>query len=370
MSPNNTQNTFSSARLQQQSFQDQQLNITSPTTISLHEIEMIENVTVWIQLFSIVFSFIGNFLIIFGTCQIQRLTLNKMVINYLAICDLMYSFLQIFMVHRKFYGHRWYFGSFICILTTLSPCAISTSFFIITFISYERYRSIMYPLQVRLGRLKITFFIFIIFVCSLTLHFPFFIHMEIYNENGFTDCAFIWHAPLKKYWIALVFVLTYPVPILIFLYCYVNIIIKVSGRSHKSMPLRRNIHTKNKKLCITLATIVVVFVVTTSPNQILILWENFGNTNAVDARQTYVILYSLSSLIHLHAFANPIIYSFTDAKFRQVLCFFKQSKEKLRKTIMISMRRVEKPDTHHQALIILDEPHVIEGPLLMKDLSL
>ena len=364
MSANNSQNAISS-RLQ--SFQDY-LNISTISKIP-HEIEMIENVTVWVQLLSILFSFIGNFLIIFGTCQIQRLTLNKLVINYLAICDLMYSFLQIFMVHRKFYGHRWYFGPFICTLTTLSPCAISTSFFIITFISYERYRSIMYPLQVRFGRLKITFFIFIIFICSFILHFPFLIHMETYEEDGFTDCAFIWHTPMKKYWIALVFVMTYPIPIIVFLYCYVNIIIKVSGRSHQ-IPLRRNIHTKNKKLCITLAAIVVVFVVTTSPNQILILWENFGDTSAGDARQTYAILYSLSSLIHLHAFANPIIYSFTDAKFRQVLCYFKQSKEKLRKTIMISMRRVEKPDTHQQALIILDEPHIIEGPLVMKDLSL
>ena len=305
----------------------------------------IDNIAVWIQIISIVFSVVGNCLVIFGTYNLRRLTLNKMVINYLAICDLTYSFIQTLYVHRKLSNHAWHFGKLLCSLTVLSPCAISSSFFIITFIAYERHRSIMYPLQLRFKRFKITIFMITILLFSLVLQSPYLLHMKVYREKeDHFDCGCIWDAEVRKYWDLVVFVLTYPLPISMFLYCYVRIIMRVARRFNgttENLTMQKSVYTQNKKLCVTLAAIVAVFVITTSPNQILLMWKDFGDKHHEDAFQTFVILYSLSTLVHLHSFSNPIIYSLSDSKFRQVL-FQGAQMTSLRKTIILSLRRSNK----------------------------
>ena len=111
------------------------------------------------------------------------------------------------------------------------------------------------------------------------------------------------------------------------------------------LTMQKSVYTHNKKLCVTLAAIVAVFVITTSPNQILLMWKNFGDKHHEDAFQTFVILYSLSTLVHLHSFSNPIIYSLSDSKFRKVL-FRGAQMTSLRKTIILSLRRNNnKPQT-------------------------
>ena len=309
----------------------------------------IDNIAVWIQIISIVFSVVGNCLVIFGTYNLRRLTLNKMVINYLAICDLTYSFIQTLYVHRKLSNHKWHFGRLLCSLTVLSPCAISSSFFIITFIAYERHRSIMYPLQLRFKRFKTTIFMIAIFLFSLSLQAPYMLHMKVYREkDNHFDCGCLWEAKARNYWDLVVFVLTYPLPILMFLYCYIRIIMKVACRfsgTKENLSMQKSVHTHNKKLCVTLAAIVAVFVITTSPNQILLMWKDFGDKNHEDAFQTFVILYSLSTLVHLHSFSNPIIYSLSDSKFRQVL-FGGTKMTSLRKTIILSLGKSNKKARH------------------------
>ena len=303
----------------------------------------IDEITVWIQILSIGFSLVGNCLVIFGTCNLQRLTLNKMVINYLAICDLIYSFIQTLYVHRKLTNHRWHFGKLLCRLTVLSPCAISSSFFIITFIAYERHRSIVYPLQLRFKRCKTTILMIGIFLLAILLQSPYLFHMKVYQVRGdHVDCGCLWDTEARRYWDLVVFVFTYPLPIAMLLYCYIRIIVKVSRRftaTNRSLALQKNAHTRNKKMCVTLAAIVAIFVITTSPNQMLVLWKDFGDKYHEDAIQTFVILYGLSTLVHLHSFANPIIYSLSDPKFRKVLCHsFKMTN--LRKTTIRFVRRI------------------------------
>ena len=65
--------------------------------------------------------------------------------------------------------------------------------------------------------------------------------------------------------------------------------------------------------------IITAFMLSTFPNQIQILWFAFCNKDKLDTGITFITLQCLSTLVHVHAFLNPVIYSMCDSNFRKML---------------------------------------------------
>ena len=301
----------------------------------------VDMISMWIQTISIVLSLVSNSLVIYVLKKRRRLKTQGLTISYLAGCDLMYSVLQIFLAHRRFAKHEWHFGDIMCKLSTMSPCAIIASVFTIAFIAVERQHGVNSPLKVRIQKVKTTFIVVMIWCSSLLLLLPSAIHMKAIDYDGKKDCMRIWNSKVARYWDLTVFICTYPIPLLIILVSYYRVIFEVRRRSKETQLKinRRREHRirEQRKMMIMIMIIFIALLVTTSPNQAFIIWISFAPKNGPNLHETFLILYSLSSLVHLHSFLNPIIYSIADPGFRKFFCENRRKNNSQRTEIISSI---------------------------------
>ena len=300
----------------------------------LHEeLLAVDTASKWLLVASIVISLISNSIIVICKWRSPNVNPYQYLILNVAICDLTYTFIQIFQAHRRFNMHVWYFGRFMCKAMSLSPSSLTSSMFTMTFMAIERFTSIVYPFRPRLTKRTVSLVVSILWVAAISLHMPLFLTRDIYvTQSGDTACKHMWppHSALRKSYFLVSFMVTYPIPLLIIIISFVNILYTVLSRTSKRTILRINVPrgsrarhvnqlARYKKLFITFACILLAFIVTTTPNQALILWINFApkqHLSFKEVRFTFFMLYTFAPLVHIHSITNPLIYSISDEKFR------------------------------------------------------
>ena len=299
------------------------------------ELLTVDTVSKWILVVSIVISIFSNGLVVLCKCKSPiRNPYHYLILN-VAICDLIYTFIQIFQAHRRFNMHVWHFGRFMCKAMSLSPSSLTTSMFTMTFMSIERFITIVYPFRQRLSRRTVFLVVIALWLVAICLHMPLFLTRDIYvTTSGHAFCRIMWppDPKMRESYYLVSFVVTYPVPLLIIVISTINIVYTALTRtSKKRQCLRIHVSTranvkpanpmiKHKKLFITFACILLAFILTTTPNQALMLWMNFAPKQHVpfkELRFTFFMLFMFAPLVHIHTITNPLIYSFSDEKFRK-----------------------------------------------------
>ena len=290
----------------------------------------------WIALCSVILSILGNLLVIFANLKLKTLPVYKKLILHLAICDLVYSTFYILWLHKRFSDHLWIFGDFLCKCTIMWSSALSCAMFTITFIAVERYRTIMNPFLPKLKNKSIVASLVALWILAIGIHIPFAQRKEIRPVYGKMDCSTVWKEDdsfgKQKYYDLVVFAVIYPIPLTLIFYCYGRICCNAMkgfnmGKLQKRTPIAsRNIASQRSKrynkLLVMLALVLIVFLITTTPNQVFIIWMNFAprqGRTMESLRRDFLILISLAPLVHLHTWLNPIIYCISDAQYRKNL---------------------------------------------------
>lgn len=305
----------------------------------LHEeLLIVDTISKWLLVVCIVLSLISNTFVVFCNLKSQSPNPYRQLILNLAICDLVYTFMQIFKVHSRFNMHVWHFGRFFCKAMSLSPSSLTSAMFTMTFMAIERFITIVYPFRPRLGKRMIFSAVGMLWIVATAVHLPSFLYRDtVVDRNGNVRCRYTSsqnEENMMKSYRLVSFTLTYPIPVVIIVVSSINIIYTTLSRvSRRRQSLRihmggaaRERHVnplkKYKKLFIMFTCILVSFIVTTTPNQALILWMNFApkdNLPFRSVRFTFFMLYAFAPLVHLHTIINPLIYSFSDEKFRTEL---------------------------------------------------
>ncbi|XP_065056586.1 neuropeptide FF receptor 2-like [Rhopilema esculentum] len=295
------------------------------------ELMLVDTISKYIALISIILSISGNIMVIICHIKLQIHYSYKCLIVNLAISDLLYSVMQIFRVHSRFRSSEWHFGRFLCKMMLLSPSSLTCSMFTMCFMAVDRFITIVYPFRPRLKIRKTIIVTTLLWIFAISIHAPFATKRDIVLRKGKTMCLYTWNFgdDDKKLYHLVSFSVTYPIPILIILISSINIVYtalkgvpKTAGKMHSGGGKSVNPFKKYRKLFLTFIGIFLVFIITTTPNQALILWLNFPSktkTSFRSARYTFFILYMFAPLVHVHAWMNPLIYSFSDEKFRSAL---------------------------------------------------
>ena len=292
------------------------------------ELMLVDTISKYIALISIILSTSGNIIVIVCHIKLQIHSSYKCLIVNLAISDLLYAVMQIFQVHSRFRSNEWHFGRFLCKMMLLSPSSLTCSMFTMCFMAVDRFITIVYPFRPRLKIRKTIIVTALLWIFAISIHAPFATKRDTVLRKGKTMCLYTWNFgdDDKKLYHLVSFSVTYPIPILIILISSINIVYtalkgvpKTAGKMYSGGGKSVNPLKKYRKLLLTFISIFLVFIITTTPNQALILWLNFPSntkTSFRSARYTFFILYMFAPLVHVHAWMNPLIYSFSDEKFR------------------------------------------------------
>lgn len=301
------------------------------------ELLLVDEISKWIALVSIILSLLGNGLVLVCNLKQSHLSPYKNLIVNLAVADLTYTFIQIFQVHRRFKHHVWEFGEFACKATILSSSSLTCSMFTMSFMAVERFKSIVYPFHPRFKKKIIASVVAILWALAIGFHVPFAMRKETISRDGMEYCINMWSRDdlvKKGFYHVVVFVVTYPIPLVIIALSSINIVHTVLRggqgknnnqrlRKHSAIEVHRTCSlVRCRRLYWMFAWILLAFVVTTTPNHAQILWQNFGlneKESIRNLRRTYLIFRILAPLVHIHSWMNPLIYSFSDKSFRDQL---------------------------------------------------
>ena len=253
-----------------------------------------------------------------------------MLICCLSPSDLVCSSIQILHCHRRFNHHTWIFGQAFCAMAGFSPYAMIRSIFVIALIALERHRTIIYPFKLTLNKKRVIRWVCFLWFVAIGILSPSFYLMDMINVAGKKDCARSWNNAIARYWDLIAFILTYPIPLVAILLCYFCVILNVTqnqiskafwskkprnGHFIKARVIFRRKYLQHRKLIIVIGSIILTFVITQTPNHVHILRVAFL-PKAIH-QQTLLVLYSLSTLVHLQSFINPLIYCIVDSKYHK-----------------------------------------------------
>ena len=284
----------------------------------------LEAVVKWYQLIIITISIFLNALVLCACASKIYISKHKLLIRFLSVSDLVYAISEVPFIVRRFNNHQWHLGATLCHLSVLPHISIVFSIFLAVFIAWDRYRCIVYPFRSEMNKYRKYTIICVLAFGAVSLHVPSILNMKVIDVYGVEDCVRDLDQSLARSWDLLNSAATLPIPFCIMMYCYLHILWKVFTRFNNlpsdSMHVIANRMRHNKQITVMLASVVTVFIVTTLPNHILIGWVNFAPKGDLQqARKTYMILYLLTSLVHMHGFINPFIYIVNDKRFKKTL---------------------------------------------------
>ncbi|XP_071964911.1 adipokinetic hormone/corazonin-related peptide receptor variant I-like [Antedon mediterranea] len=284
-----------------------------------------------------VISMIGNITILvtlFRNRQ-QRKSRVNLLIMHLCVADLLVTLIIIPQDVIYTFTIVWYGGMFGCkILKYLSNMALYSNSFIIIVISFDRYAAIITPLSVQKADTRCRIMLQVAWALSFIVSLPnYFIFEELVNyyDPTYVRCASYNFVDAHPRW-ALVhhfttLVLSYLLPLIIIVSCYVGIVVKIYKKTFQSNPqlnggkktyvtLRRsgtnNIPKARVKAVKLTAAIVVAFIINWTPY--------FVATTTVELKRnesnmTWLTEQTLFSFAVLNTCMDPLIYGLFSIKF-------------------------------------------------------
>lgn len=218
----------------------------------------------------------------------------------LAVADLIFSFTQIFYIHKNLTGN-WGFGLFLCQCLGLFRYAnMFCSVFLLAVISVDRALCIWKPIFMKRHRTLLAARVVAVFVWMTSILFssPYFVHRKIYTtRNNLTPCVFATKNIGSGLAIALNlnrFLVGFILPFIVILvsYTFAAVGIRRTRLAAKSRPLR------------ILASLVIAFFLCWAPYHILLLVRTVKNKSKI-----LKIWYPLvSGLAYFNSCINPILY--------------------------------------------------------------
>ncbi|XP_030643415.1 P2Y purinoceptor 8 [Chanos chanos] len=279
--------------------------------------ELISAIYVLVTLVNLTGNGISMYLLLFRTTP---KTPSIIFMINLTITDLALGCVLPFQINYLLNGYNWTLGVTMCnILTVVFFANMYCSILTMTAISMERYLGIVKPMRFRELRKKSWFAMVacaLMWILVLVVLYP----LEttdltyVVSELGITTCFDVLKKdmlPSKTHWLLFLFgmfVILFLCPLIITVYCYANII----------YVLVKNPNSNQKGRAIRLAfTVLFVFVVFFSPNNILLLAHTITR---VFYEKSLYMAYKLSlSLSCINSCLDPFIYYFASKEFRRKL---------------------------------------------------
>ncbi|XP_023220987.1 QRFP-like peptide receptor [Centruroides sculpturatus] len=321
------------------------LNFSSlefPSDISLREFTWKEYVKIASYLLLMCATIVGNLGIVFvvGLDNSMRTTINVYLVN-LAVADLLIC-LTCMWVHlcNDLTEPIYVLGPFMCSFNPFAQMAcLTASVLTLSAISCDRFIAIMFPLHVRITKQRTGAVIAVIWIVSMIAAIPFPIY-RTHVERQWSDfleiqCSDFWPHEVvyseelgrcvkivrgKKIYYTFVTVALFFLPIIIMSTSYSLIIWrlwinKVPGEKNLA---NMNVQHKAKKKVIKMVCVVlVVFVLCWMPFQIIVLYSQFGQKEALLPEWFLKMNYLATFAAHSNSALNPVIYGGFNNNFRQ-----------------------------------------------------
>lgn len=217
-------------------------------------------------------------------------------------------------------GHKWIFGPTMCkILWPLQTLSFGSFVWILTLLSYQRYRGIVCPLESKLSTKRLNRIVLMVWLFSLVVVIPYGAFLDYQGDN----CIETWSQPTRKYFTIIFFVVQYALPLAITMHCYVKIALVVrkghaTVRRHISGSIQAESRHKQRNFSAirTAVLFTAIFAVCMLPHQVLWLWLEFGDYKR-DIRHvlTFAYMFTFTSV-----FMNPLVYILSTPSVRKELC--------------------------------------------------
>ncbi|XP_075225419.1 rhodopsin 3 [Lycorma delicatula] len=283
-----------------------------------------------IYVFFMFFALIGNGLVIwiFSAAKSLRTPSNMFVVN-LAICDFMMMSKTPIFVYNSF--HQGYaLGHSACqLFATIGSFSGIGASATNAAIAYDRYRVIAKPLDGRMSRGKALFILLLIWVYTTPWSLmPLFETWNRFVPEGYlTSCSFdyLTRNESTQYWVAVMFVICYCIPMTLIIYFYSQIVshvinhekaLKQQAKKMNVDSLRSNQQQQNQSAEVRIAkaaiTICFLYVASWTPYAIVSLIGAFGNQDLLTPGVTMIPACACKFVACL----DPYVYAISHPRYR------------------------------------------------------
>ncbi|XP_031561454.1 galanin receptor type 1-like [Actinia tenebrosa] len=248
----------------------------------------------------------------------QRRSPSNLLLLHVVISEMSVLLMNIpFDMVLIIVNQEWVFGGLMCkVLWPLQTLTLGSFVWILTLLSYHRYRGIVFPLMKKLSTNAVSYLIMIVWFSSLVVVVPYSSFLEY--QNG--ECIETWDIAVRKSYTLIFFAFQYAFPLLITIYCYAKIAVVVRRGQHRvkrhiSGSSQAGLRHKSRGLSAirTAVLFMATFAVCMLPHQVIWLWLEFGeHTHSVKNLLSFAYIFTFTS-----SFMNPLVYIFSTPSVRK-----------------------------------------------------
>lgn len=255
-----------------------------------------------------IISILGNGLVLLIIYKFERLnTVTNIFLINLVASDLIFTFSLPFQA--VYQSWEWTFGSLGCkIMNTSYFLGFYSSVLFLTLITFDRYLAVVHVVAAAKKRQSCYAFAASLVIWSISGVAS----LETYLNHDVLDdivqglvCADTGESALKVFGPYALFAMFFIFPLVITLYCYIRIGLRVISSRIKS---------KHRPLKL-IFTIVVLFFICWTPYNVILLIKEIGNESSCDYSLVY-LQYITHNIANLYFCINPVFYTFLGRKFQ------------------------------------------------------
>ncbi|XP_072181267.1 apelin receptor A-like [Diadema setosum] len=268
----------------------------------------------------------GNLLVVFVIFyRRSKSKSTDILVGHLACADLLTSLLLVPYPELNTIPYTW-FGTLFCKVVKgnyLMLVSVTTSTYILSAISIDRYFAVVYPLRFKrfVSRRLVIAVVALIWICSCFLMIP----ILLVNNAGVVPGKCIFYLPFPKLQVAygfFAFIIRLAIPTTIMIFTQITIA-RVLRREASRFKSHRTAQSQKSsfhdvaraRVLQLLLLVVVVYIVCWAPDQFTFLSFNLGlvprSHLASPLHRIFIVLAFCNSC------ANPILYTFRHQKFRR-----------------------------------------------------
>lgn len=260
-------------------------------------------------------SLIGNSIIcvVIINRGVKESNIYKLLLN-LAFADLLITITIPFYVANVLMGH-FIFGPLMCKLTySLSHLGLRVSMLILALISYDRYRALVGKRWQGMSSVTINTLIAVVWLCSIGVVIPQWMHLIVNNIEGLDHCQEIWPSDQERTsYIFSLFIIMSIIPLLLIIICHVKIGLHFNKLIEDQTLQAAAIH--RQRVIKMLAVVAIFFILCYFPYQIFYVILFFPQF-PIDFRTAIFAAAILRFIANMHSCINPIIYGLSSTKMR------------------------------------------------------